>query len=314
MTDLSVIIVNWNTRELLRGCLDSLPAATAGLQVETFVVDNASHDGSAALLRGQYPRCRLIEAGRNVGFSAGNNLALREASGRHVLLLNPDTVCRPNSLARLVAFVDATADAGAAGPLLTTPAGEPTISWGNFPAARFHLCAALDPRGTWLPAPRANLRFTQVPRRDEPTRAVDYAMGACLLIRGEALRAVGPLDERFFMYFEETDWCRRAARAGWRVYYFAGAEVVHLEGRAADQVSDFSRRQFHHSYRLFVAKHYGPRRVWRFRAALGLEYSAKALLRGLAPGDCARNRALARAHWATARLQWRGRIEPVPPV
>jgi GT2 family glycosyltransferase len=314
MPDLSVVIVNWNTRDLLRQCLGSLPAAAPGLATEVIVVDNGSRDGSAAMVREDFPSCRLLEPGRNLGFSAGNNLALKEAQGRHVLLLNPDTICRPGSLATLSACLEARADAAAVGPLLETADGEPTITWGRFPAVRYHLVAAIDPRGDLIPLRDNEWRFVHVPDRDEPSRPVDYVAGACLMLKASALARLGGLDERFFMYFEETDWCYRAWRQGWKVYYCAEARVAHLEGRAAEQASDFSRRQFYKSYRRFVTKNYGAGRVWQFRAAVWLEYSLKSLLRRIAPGDRERNRALARAWGRVAALQLLREIDATPPA
>jgi len=315
--DLSVVVVNWNTAGLLQGCLASLPAACAGLACETLVVDNASRDGSAALVRERFPDATLIEAGANLGFAGGNNLALPRCRGAFILLLNPDTVCPPGSLARLVAFARGRQELGAAGPLLTDADGRPTISWGFFPAARHHWLGCLDP------ARRLGGRFwgervVHVPARGEPSRKVDYVAGACLLMPREALARVGALDERFFLYFEETDWCRRAKDAGLAVWYCAEAEIVHLEGRAAAAVSDFSLRQFQHSYRLFLRKHHGRGRELEVRLAQACEYGLKALLRALAAlrggPDRQMNRALARQYGTRARLQFVGRLDPRPPA
>ncbi|MBM4130777.1 glycosyltransferase family 2 protein [bacterium] len=315
--DLSIVVVNWNTAGPLEDCLASLPAACAGLTFELLVVDNASRDGSAALVRERFPEAVVIEAGANLGFAGGNNLALPRCRGAFVLLLNPDTVCPPGSLARLVAFARGRRRLGAAGPLLTDAEGRPTISWGWFPAARHHWLGCLDP------ARRLGGRFwgervVHVPSRGEPSREVDYVAGACLLTPREALARVGPLDERFFLYFEETDWCRRARAAGLAVWYCAEAEIVHLEGRAAATVSDFSLRQFQHSYRLFLRKHHGRGREAEVRLAQACEYGLKSLLRGLAAlrggpdGDA--NRALARQYGTRARLQFARRLDPRPPA
>ncbi len=315
--DLSVVIVNWNTATLLAACLDSLPAAGAGLELEVLVVDNASRDGSAAMARARYPAVTLIEAGANLGFAGGNNLALPRCRGAFVLLLNPDTVCPPGSLARLVGFARGKPRLGAAGPLLLDADGSPTITWGWFPHPRHHWLGLLDP------ARRLGGRFwgervVHVPTRDEPSRRVDYVAGACLLAPREALARVGPLDERFFLYFEETDWCRRARDAGLEVWYCAEAEVVHLEGRAAATVSEFSLRQFQHSYRLFLRKHHGRGRELETRLAQACEYGLKSALRRLAalrggPAGKA-NRALARQYGTRARLQFVDRLDPRPPA
>jgi GT2 family glycosyltransferase len=152
----------------------------------------------------------------------------------------------------------------------------------------------------------------RVPEPGRPGGPVDYLKGACLLLRRSALERVGPLDERYFLYFEETDWCWRARRAGLRVYHCADVQVVHLEGGAAGQASAFCLAQFQHSYRLFVTTHYGRRRVFAFRLAQFCEYAWKGSLRWLMPGE--RNRAQARVHFAVAGLQLRGELARRPPT
>ena len=305
--DLSVIIVNWNTRDLLRACLRSLPAAVGDLAAEVLVVDNASADGSAAMVRDEFPEHTLIDGGANLGFSRGNNLALPRAAGRAVLLLNPDTVCPAGSLARLYAFARERPNLAVAGPRLVDGEGRPALSWGRFPRARYHWHGCVDPRGVRLAG------MTRAPGPDEPSRRVEYVTGACFLVPRAALERVGPLDERFFMYFEETDWCLRASRLGLEAWYCAEAEVVHLEGQAAASAGGFGQRQFQKSYRLFIGKHYGRDRLWRFRLAQFCEYGLKSVWRRLAPGDRAANRRLAAAHAARARLQLAACIEAVPP-
>lgn len=315
-TDLSIVIVSWNTRRLLADCLASLPAACGPLSVETIVVDNASRDGSDAMVETDFAGVRLIRSGGNLGFSRGNNLALRQATGRWLLLLNPDTVCPPGSLARLVEFAarrQGEGPLGAVGPRLTGEDGRPVISYGWFPALRFHWLEFLDPRRL-LPGRWCRDRVVHIPAPDEPSHPVEYVMGACLLMPRDALEEIGPLDERYFMYFEETDWCLRAVRAG-RTNWFCGeTEVAHLEGRSSTQVSRFAIGQFQKSYRLFLAKHHGPGSVGAFRLAQACEYGAKALFRGLLPGDRERNEALAAGFTERFRLQLRGEIDIEPPA
>ena len=310
--DLSIIIVNWNTRDMLRDCLASLPAATEGLATEILVVDNASNDGSAAMVTQDFPQVEVIESGGNLGFSRGNNLALSRARGNGILLLNPDTVCPPASLVRLFRFMNGHQDVGAVGPRLVDGEGHPAISGGYFPQARYHWFGFLDPQRTWL---RGSLsrRIVFIPERNEASRPVEYIMGACFLMSRHALETVGQLDERFFMYFEETDWCCRAKQAGLDIWYCAETEITHLEGKAAEKVSRFSILQFQKSYRLFIAKHYGKRSVSSFRLAQFFEYGFKSLLRRLALGDRARNQALADNFAMRARLQLKSRIDAAPP-
>lgn len=310
--DLSIIIVNWNTRDMLRDCLASLPAATEGLTTEILVVDNASSDHSAEMVTAEFPRVRLIESGGNLGFSRANNLALARSRGNAILLLNPDTVCPPVSLVRMFRFMNGKENVGAVGPRLVGGDSRPTISGGYFPRARFHWLGFFDPRRIWL---RGSLsqRIVFIPERHEASRRVEYVMGACFLMPRSAFNRVGNLDDRFFMYFEETDWCYRAHHAGLDIWYCAETEITHLEGKAAAKASRFSIEQFQKSYRLFVAKHYGKRSVWDFRLAQLAEYSLKSLLRRLAPGNRAKNRALAENFALRARLQLRHRIDLTPP-
>ena len=309
--DLSIIIVNWNTRDMLRDCLASLPAATEGLATEILVVDNASSDGSAAMVSEEFPRVRLIESGSNLGFSRANNLVLGQTLGDGILLLNPDTVCPPASLVRLFRFMNGRENVGAVGPRLVDGDGRPTITGGYFPRVRYHWLGFLDPRRLWL---RGSLsqRIVFIPERHEASRRVEYVMGACFLIPRSAFEKVGDLDNQFFLYFEETDWCYRAHQAGLDVWYCAETEITHLEGKAAEKASRFSIEQFQKSYRIFVTKHYGKRAVWSFRLAQFAEYGMKFLLRRLAPGD--RNRALANNFALRAALQFRNRIDPAPPA
>ena len=312
-TDLAIVIVNWNTREQLRACLVSLPAATADLTARTIVVDNSSQDGSPEMVRQEFPACELIQSGGNLGFSRANNLALANLDSELILLLNPDTICPPRSLRRLSDCLRNLPGAAAVGPTLLDSKGNPTASHGDFPAVRHHLAALMDPHAKWLPDRWRQHGLGLIPRQGSPSQLVDYIKGACLLMTREALTRVGYLDERFFMYFEESDWCWRARAAGFTIHLCDAVAVSHLEGGAAEKVSDFSLVQFQASYRLFVAKHYGAGRVWQFRAAQFLEYMWKGLLRWLTPGNRQDNRALARRHFATARLQLRQQLAPAPP-
>ncbi len=313
VVDLSIVIVSWNTQALLRACLASLPKAVAPLRYEVLVVDNGSRDATPAMLRHDFPSVTLIEAGENLGFARANNRAFRVASGRYILMLNPDTVCPPGSLAALVDHADRHPGHGGYGPLLIDAEGRPTITYGHFPSARYHW---IWPLGLLTIGPRwARLtQFVYVPRRGEHDRTVPYVAGACMLIPRDMLATVGDLDEQFFLYFEETDWCRRAWERNLPIRLCMASEVVHLEGQAALQASAFSVRQFHHSLRLYARKHHGRLAVWNFRAALFWEYAGKAALRVLLPTDRVRNRARARRFWSIALLQLHTDIAPAPPL
>ncbi len=306
--DLSIIIVNWNTRELLRDALASLPGACAELSYEVLVVDNSSADGSAEMVTASFPHVKLIAAQGNVGFSRGNNLAFDETVGEYVLLLNPDTVCKAKALSHLVDFARTRENLGVVGPLLLTGDNTPTISYGFFPSVRFHWLGFFDP---WrlIPGKYFQDRVVAIPEFQTPSQEVDYVAGACFLIPRPALELVGKLDERFFMYFEETDWCLRARKAGLQNWFCANSQVIHLEGQAAEQASRFSILQFQKSYRLYVEKNLGRDQLWNFRLAQFFEYSTKALLRRLVPGNKQKNQLRAGSFWLRAKLQLQKHIE-----
>ncbi|NLE43915.1 MAG: glycosyltransferase family 2 protein [Chloroflexi bacterium] len=230
--DLSVVIVSWNVCELLRRCLQSVLAAP--IRLEVIVVDNASSDGTTAMVATEYPEIQLVVNSRNVGFPAANNQGIALASGRTVLLLNPDTEIVGDALATLVAYADAHADVGLVGPQLLNPDGSVQPSRRRFPT----LATAFF-ESTWLQqwAPRSVVRdYYVLDRSDDVTQDVDWVFGAAMLVKREVLDQVGVLDEGYFMYSEELDWCRRIRTAGWRVVYLPAARVVHHGGKSSEQV------------------------------------------------------------------------------
>jgi hypothetical protein len=232
---LAIVIVSWNTREDVLACLASLRAAALALSHETWVVDNASTDGSAAAIAEAHPEVRLMRAPTNLGFARGNNVALRQVAADHVLLLNPDTLVPPGALEQLVAHMEAHRDVGAVGPRLVYGDGAFQLSAMPFVAPWDLYWEHVRFPAVLQPGPQRH------PRRlyafpETGARAVDMVIGAALLVRGEVLARVGLLDEGYFMYGEEMDWCWRIQQAGWRVDWLADATVTHLGGRAAAQV------------------------------------------------------------------------------
>jgi len=222
--DLSVIIVNWNTRELLRKCLESVVTQQAG-SCEVLVADNASTDGSPAMVRAAFPTTDLLESERNLGFAVANNRAAARARGRKLLLLNSDTECAPGSLAVASAHLDAHPELGALGLGLVNPDGSVQGSCAAFPTVGKELFFAFG-LGHVLPrSVGAGYRLETTP----PVRAqrVDWVTGAALLIQRKTWEAVGPLDESLFMYAEDLEWCLRARDAGFAIGYLPGPLVLH---------------------------------------------------------------------------------------
>jgi len=251
VTDLSVVIVNWNTGDLLSQCVASLRQARPSLSMELVVVVDASTVGRVRDLLREEDGLPLIRHTSNLGFARACNRGIRESRGRCILLLNPDTRVLPGSPEAMLAFMDAHPEAGAAGPALLNPDGSLQPSGGRFPTLRGLL--AIHPIIARLfPAPEDPLR-----RRDfSQVAEVEEVSGACLLIRRSAWEAVGLLDEAFFLYFEEVDWCLRLKQQGWKVYYVPQARVIHHWRSRTDP--DPQAQLYHlRSQRYFVRKHFG---------------------------------------------------------
>ncbi|MBL8092750.1 MAG: glycosyltransferase family 2 protein [Anaerolineales bacterium] len=252
--DVSVVVLNWNTRDLLAECLRITQACADGLTLELIVVDNASTDDSVALVRRDFPQVRVIESPANVGFAAGNNLGAQQASGRYILLLNTDAFLKPGALGAMAALLDAQPRAGLCGARLLNRDGSFQASHTPFPTVsrEFLILSGLGRlfMGRHYPS--------RGPEREAGPRPVDYVEGACLLCRPEAYRQVGGLDPGFFMYAEEVDLCMALKRAGWSVWYHPEAEVVHLGGASSSLRRPEREGDLYVSRVRFFRKHYGP--------------------------------------------------------
>lgn len=254
--ELSVIIVNWNTKELLSRCLSLVYDTVTNLECEVFVVDNASQDGSAAMVRRFFPQTRLLENEENVGFARANNQAIKESRGRYILLLNSDTFVMEGTIERMVAFMDAHPEAGVAGCRLYYPNGKLQLSCTSFPtlATEFYLLTSLDrlfPRNPVLG------RYWMTYWDFSSVREVDVVLGAFIIVRSQAMEEVGLLDESFFMYSEELDWCYRFKEKGWKIYYMPYAEAIHIGGASTEKVKAEMILELYRSRVAFFRKHYG---------------------------------------------------------
>ena len=260
----SICIVNWNTREDLRRCLRSLPAGAGALDLEIFVVDNASSDGSPEMVAGEFPHVQLIRNTRNTGFAHANNQAIRRCRGDYVLLLNSDTVVHPGALAQLVAGMESDPRVGIGGPKLLNADGSLQYSCRRFPTftAGIFRNNALGQRF----ARSKQVRDYLMTDFDHAVDAeVDWVSGAVLCIRRATLEQIGMLDERFFIYCEDVDWCYTAHQAGWKVVYFPAAVITHIIGRSSDLAVEAMVRAHHHSMTLFYWKHYAAHTPWPVR-------------------------------------------------
>ncbi len=246
--DISVIIVNYNTKDLLLQCvgsvyssLDSKPEDDGGgpaLDVEVWVVDNGSSDGSVAALKKKFPKVRRIENKGNVGFARANNQALIRGAGRYAILLNSDTIVPPGQLDKLVAFMDDNPDVGILGPQLLNKDGSKQNSIANYPTLLTELFNKSLLR---------RLFPEQFPGKEHEITSpieVDSVIGACMVVRNKATHDAGIFDDGFFFFFEETDWCRRMRFYGWKVMHHPDIYIYHLQGATAKEVNTRARVEY----------------------------------------------------------------------
>jgi GT2 family glycosyltransferase len=255
---LVVIIVNYNSCELLRGCLASISASDEDIGYEVHVVDNQSSDDSCEMVRREFPWFRLVVADANLGFARANNLVLRSTDSDFVLLLNPDTVISGGVFSKCVRFLQDHSDVGMMTCKLVT--GDGTLDLAcrrSFPSVFDGLCRATG-LSSAFPRSRVLARYNLTYLDEHQAAEVDAINGAFMMVRREAIRQVGILDEDYFMYGEDLDWSFRFKKAGWKVAYVPECTVLHFKGGTSDKVSDRMIREFFRSMRLFVIKCYGP--------------------------------------------------------
>jgi N-acetylglucosaminyl-diphospho-decaprenol L-rhamnosyltransferase len=252
--DVSIIIASWNTCNLLNRCLCSIYETIEGLSFEVIVIDNASGDGSATMVRDLFPQVRLIENQTNVGFARANNQGVAKSMGRHLLLLNSDTRILAGAVEEMVRFLDRHPNAGIVGLRLLNPDGSFQFSHVPFPSLsqEFLMLSGL---GRYFIRPQYP---SYGPAVERGAQKVDYVMGACLLARHRAVEQVGGLDECIFLYSEEIDWCYRFSKANWEVWYLPHATILHDGGQSTRQVSRQRELQLYHSRVYFFRKHYAP--------------------------------------------------------
>lgn len=271
--DLAIVILNYNTAKLLRDCLRSIQASRHELRIVVMVVDNASRDGSAAMVRGEFPEVQLIVNATNIGYSAGNNVGMRalgfdqalshpaETLPRYVLLLNPDTVLPPTVLVEMVRYMDDHPTIGVAGPRVRRPDGSlDRACRRSFPTPQVSFYRMIGLSRLFPKSRRFNAyNLEYLP--EDAVHPVDSVVGAYMQVRREAILAAGLLDERFFMYGEDLDWAKRIKDAGWEVWYNGTMEITHVKEAASSQSSK-SRIDFYEAMWLFYQKHYQSRTNW----------------------------------------------------
>lgn len=228
--EISVVIVAWKAKCYLELCLNSLAEAPPTRSLEVFVVDNASGDGTAEMVESAYPWVKLIKSAENLGFSRGNNVAIRQCRGRYVALVNPDVIVFPGCLDALADFLDENPRAGNVGPRVFNPDMTQQSTCRRFPTLWNNFCSATRLEGIFKGSRFfAGEHMFYFPH--DRTLQVDVIVGCFSMIRREALDQVGLLDEDLFMYGDDVDWCRRARNAGWAMYFYPGARAIHDRGK-----------------------------------------------------------------------------------
>lgn len=260
--DLSIIIVNYNTKDLLQQTLDSLFRNQPRCGFEVFVVDNHSSDGSCDMVKEMFPEVALIKNDENEGFSRANNRAIRASQGQYILLLNSDTVVLPGTLDTMFEFLEENPRVGAAGCKVVLPDGKLDLACRrSFPTPQNAMFQALGLSKLFPKSPlfaQYNLTYLD----EDETYPVECIVGAFMMVRRETIEQVGLLDEAFFMYGEDIDWCYRIKQAGWEIYYYPRAKIIHYKGASSEKRRYRMIYEFHRAMLIFYRKYYARKKFF----------------------------------------------------
>jgi len=277
MAKISVIILNWNTRDLLAQCLNSIEQHKGNLQLEIIVVDNASTDGSQAMLKEKYPQIPLIANNQNMGFAKGNNQAMQVAHGDYFLLWNSDAFATPGAIQSLLHLAEKEPKAAIVGAQLRNADNSFQASYTPFPNQWREFLILTGLGRTLLGHAYPSLG----PEEEKGPQMVDYVEGACLLVRRQAFQEVGGLDEGYFMYAEEVDWCYTMAKHGWQVWYQPEAKVIHLGGASSAGRRTHREADLYRSRIRFFRKHYGGRSAQLLKIQIYTATALKNVIHGI---------------------------------
>ncbi|CUS98935.1 Glycosyltransferase, GT2 family [Candidatus Kryptonium thompsonii] len=273
--DLSIIIVNYNVKDFLENALRSIEKAIEGISAEVFVVDNASEDGSVEMVKQKFPWVKVIANKQNLGFAKANNQALKIAKGKYILLINPDTIVQEDTFKVLISFFESHPECGMAGCKILNPDGTLQLACRrSFPTpwVAFTKMVGLS---TLFPKSKIFAKYNLTYLDPDVITEVDAVSGSFMMIRREVYEQVGGLDDDFFMYGEDIDWCYRIKKAGWKIYYVPLTQIIHFKGESTRRSNIDEIRVFYDAMRIFVRKHY------REFALLGLILKVGIVVRGL---------------------------------
>jgi len=256
--ELSIVIVNYRVKDLLRKCLNSISRSKDNFNGEIIVIDNDSQDGSVEFLKRDFPEVELIDNPQNRGFSFACNQGIRRSSGRYVLLLNPDTTVPETGLKKLIDFFDSTPEVGICGPRMIDARGDLLYSCRSFPSFLTSISSSWSILERFFPRNPLSRQYLLKDLNHSQVQEVDWVSGSCLLARKKMLDQIGLLDADFFIYAEDVDLCYRAQKAGWRVIYFPRVTFVHQVGQSTSQDRLKSQLQHHKSMWIYFKKHFHP--------------------------------------------------------
>lgn len=256
--ELSIIIVNWNTCNLLRQCLKSIYQITENINFEVFVVDNASSDKSVQMVQNEFPQVKIIANKKNLGFAKANNQAIKQSQGEYILLLNPDTIVLSNAISKSINFLKNNPKVGILGCKILNPDNTWQPSCRTFPTIISQIVILLKLHNLF---PHLIKKYLMLEMDENKIQEVDQVMGAFFLIKKEVIEKIGYLDDKYWIWFEEVDFCQRAKRAGFKTYYFPEAQIIHYKAQSFNQVLPL-KKQWHFNLSLL-------RYLWKFHSIFG---------------------------------------------
>jgi len=314
--DVSVVIVNYNVRDFLKNALLSLRRSLEGLQAEIFVVDNASDDGSVDMMRADFPDVHLIANSVNAGFAKANNQALTLSTGRYLLLLNPDTLIQEDTIRTLIRFFEEHADAGMAGCKILNPDGTLQLPCRRSFPTPWVAFTKVSGLSALFPKSKIFAKYNLTYLDPDDTYEVDAISGSFMMLRRSVYEAIGGLDESFFMYGEDLDWCYRVQQSGWKLYYVPDTKIIHYKGESTKRSSIDEVKVFYNAMRLFVRKHHTG--SFAFEALIQLGIKLRRVVAALMHTGkpfllMAVDMAIVTAMIALARLMWKGAAYQFPP-
>ena len=255
--DISICIVSYRARNYLYDCLRSIDETIDSLSCEIIVVDNHSEDGTVEMLRNEFPNVYLLVNDHNTGYTRPNNQAMRVSQGKYILLINPDTLVKPNAIVELVNFLDAHPEAGIVGPKVLNRDGTLQKQCRRSEARPWDAICYFSGLSRLFPKDKRFAGYLMTYLSEDTAHEAEAVSGSCMMIRREVIDQIGYQDENFFAYQEDTDYCRRARLAGWKVFYNPSAQIIHFGGEGGSRIHHTrSIIEWHRSYYLYYRKHF----------------------------------------------------------